>query len=173
MHLSLSFRGLLISRFSGLCRSCFTCTRTLCISRQIAPQMVTMLLHTARWCYFETKCYRCDRQLTALTSGAARGKGEASPHGWTSKNYVICVCFHCHGTSSYHTTNTLQGRRATLIQRQYKRDWGTSYSGPPIDPYLTSPLLQNPGGATGLDSGVTIIFGPPSKHSLRANSLDT
>jgi len=22
------------------------------------------------------------------------------------------VCFHCHGTSSYHTTNTLQGRRA-------------------------------------------------------------
>jgi len=39
--------------------------------------------------------------------------GEASPtYGWTSKNYVICVCFHCHGTSSYHTTNTLQGRRA-------------------------------------------------------------
>ena len=33
-------------------------------------------------------------------------------YGWTSKNYVICVCFHCHGTSSYHTTNTLQGRRA-------------------------------------------------------------
>ena len=27
--------------------------------------------------------------------------------------------------------------------------WGTSYSRPPIDPYLTSPpLLQNPGGAT-------------------------
>jgi len=24
---------------------------------------------------------------------------------------MICVCFHCHGTSSYHTTNTLQGRR--------------------------------------------------------------
>ena len=40
------------------------------------------------------------------------GRGEASPYGWTSKNYVICVCFHCHGTSSYHTTNTLQGRRA-------------------------------------------------------------
>ena len=38
--------------------------------------------------------------------------GEASPYGWTSKNYVICVSFHCHGTSSYHTTNTLQGRRA-------------------------------------------------------------
>jgi len=31
---------------------------------------------------------------------------------WTSKNYVLCVCFHWHGTSSYHTTNTLQGRRA-------------------------------------------------------------
>jgi len=34
-----------------------------------------------------------------------------------------------------------------LIHRQYNRDWGTSYSRPPIDPYLTSPLLQNPGGA--------------------------
>ena len=38
-------------------------------------------------------------------------------------------------------------RRATLIHRQYNRDWGTSYSRPPIDPYLTSSLLQNPGGA--------------------------
>ena len=39
-------------------------------------------------------------------------------------------------------------QRATLIHRQYNRYWGTSYSRPPIDPYLTSPLLQNPGGAT-------------------------
>ena len=39
-------------------------------------------------------------------------------------------------------------QRATLIHRQYNRDWGTSYSRPPIDPYLTSPLLQNPGGTT-------------------------
>ena len=39
-------------------------------------------------------------------------------------------------------------QRATLIHRQYNRDWSTSYSRPPIDPYLTSPLLQNPGGAT-------------------------
>ena len=39
-------------------------------------------------------------------------------------------------------------QRATLIHTQYNRDWGTSYSRPPIDPYLTSPLLQNPGGAT-------------------------
>ena len=39
-------------------------------------------------------------------------------------------------------------QRATLIHRQYNRDWGTSYSSPPIDPYLTSPLLQNAGGAT-------------------------
>jgi len=40
-------------------------------------------------------------------------------------------------------------QRATLMHRQYNRDWGTSYSRPPIDPYLTSPLLQNPGGTTG------------------------
>jgi len=34
-------------------------------------------------------------------SGAARGEGgKLPPYGWTSKNYVICVCFHCHGTSS-------------------------------------------------------------------------
>ena len=39
-------------------------------------------------------------------------------------------------------------QRATLIHRQYNRDWGTSYSRPTIDPHLTSPLLQNPGGAT-------------------------
>jgi len=30
-------------------------------------------------------------------------------------------------------------QRATLIHRQYNRDWGTSYSRPPIDPYLTPP----------------------------------
>jgi len=41
-------------------------------------------------------------------------------------------------------------QRATLIHRQYNLDWGTSYSRPPIDPYLTPPLIQNPGGATGV-----------------------
>jgi len=57
----------------------------------------------------------CERfeYLQVQRSGAARGEeGKLPPYGWTSKNYVICVCFHCHGTSSYHTTNTLQGRRA-------------------------------------------------------------
>jgi len=49
-------------------------------------------------------------------------------------------------TRQIHCTAVEQ--RATLIHRQYNRDWGTSYSRPPIDPYLTSPLLQNPGGAT-------------------------
>ena len=91
---------------------------------------------------------------------------EASPYGWTSKNYVICMCFHCHGTSSYHTTNTLQGRRSTLIHRQYNRDWGNSYSRPPIDPYLTSPLLQNPGGASGCGGVVDCAggFGSPARR---------
>ena len=88
-----------------------------------------------------------------MSSGAAsweEGGKLPPPYGWTSKNYVICVCFHCHGTSSYHTTNTLQGRRAKshVDHMQYNRDLGTSYSRPPIDPYLTSPPLQNPGGAT-------------------------
>ena len=34
-------------------------------------------------------------------------------------------------------------QRATLIHRQYNRDWGTSYSRPPIDPYLTSPVTKS------------------------------
>ena len=33
-------------------------------------------------------------------------------------------------------------QRATLIHRQYNRDWGTSYSRPPIDQYLTSPCYK-------------------------------
>ena len=36
-------------------------------------------------------------------------------------------------------------------------DWGTSYSRPPTDPYLTSPLLQNPGGATGSNDRRTSV----------------
>ena len=48
-----------------------------------------------------------------LTQWRRQGEGgKLPPYRWTSKNYVICVCFHYHGTSSYHTTNTLQGRRA-------------------------------------------------------------
>ena len=52
---------------------------------------------------------------TPLVSCQWRRQGEGGklpPYGWTSKNYVICVCFHCHESSLYHTTNTLQGRRA-------------------------------------------------------------
>jgi len=33
-------------------------------------------------------------------------------------------------------------QRATSIHRQYNRDWVTSYSRPPIDPYLTSPCYK-------------------------------
>ena len=35
--------------------------------------------------------------------------------------------------------------------------WGTSYSRPPIDPHFTSPLLQNPGGATGACCGAVSV----------------
>jgi len=52
----------------------------------------------------------CDLSFNQWRRQGARGK--LPPYGWTSKNYVICVCFHCYRTSSYHTTNTLQGRRA-------------------------------------------------------------
>ena len=49
------------------------------------------------------------------------------------------------GSTSCIATPTEEDRATLSIQ--YNRDWGTSYSRPPIDPYLTSPLLQNPGGA--------------------------
>ena len=50
-------------------------------------------------------------------------------------------------------------QRATLIHRQYNRDWGTSFSRPPIDPYLTAlSLLQNPGGVTGPNAILIIII---------------
>ena len=66
--------------------------------------------------FTHTESERQKRRVCVLMScsGAARGEGgKLTSNGWTSKNYVICVCsFHCHGTSSYHTTNTLQGRRA-------------------------------------------------------------
>ena len=41
-----------------------------------------------------------------------QGGGGSFPLWVDVQNYVICVCFHCHGTFSHHTTNTLQGRRA-------------------------------------------------------------
>jgi len=55
---------------------------------------------------------------------------------------LLCITRQIHCKAVEH--------RATLIHRQYSRDWVTSYSRPPIDPYLTSPLmLQNPDGASG------------------------
>jgi len=71
--------------------------------------------------------------------GGERGGG-SFPYGWTSKNHVICVCFHCHGTSSYHTTNT-KPYKFPMHCGKCVSFWETSYSRPPIDPYLTFPLL--------------------------------
>jgi len=73
------------------------------------------------------------------------GRGKLPPYGWTSKNYVICVCAFIvmqllRITRQIHCKAIEQ--RATLIHRQYNGDWGTSYSRPPIDPYLTSPCYK-------------------------------
>ena len=81
--------------------------------------------------------------------GGGRG-GKLPPMGGRPKiMYYVCafiVMELLRITRQIHCKAVEQ--RATLIHRQYNRDWGTSYSRPPIDPYLTSPLLQNPGGAT-------------------------
>jgi len=80
-----------------------------------APPAVSVCpVQTAVPCCPQPSRYPRRRLPSIVThSGAARGGGGKLPaYGWTSKNYVICVCFRCHGTSSYHTTDTLQGRRA-------------------------------------------------------------
>ena len=66
--------------------------------------------------FTEMTANRMAKFESKLSSRQWRRQGEGGklpPYVWTSKN-VICVCFHCHGTSSYHTTNrpTLQGCRA-------------------------------------------------------------
>jgi len=97
------------------------------VSSRIAVWQPCELLYT---CYLLTACHHITHyyhhhlpphnDITSDTvrtpyqwrhQGEGRG-GKLPPYGWTSKNYVIYVCFHCHGTSSYHTTNTLQDRRA-------------------------------------------------------------
>ena len=61
-------------------------------------------------------------------------------------------------------------QRATLRHRQYNRDWRTSYSRPPMDPYLTSRLLQNPGGATGTKRPCEWMGGRPRARHDRSSS---
>ena len=53
--------------------------------------------------------------------------GEAPPYGWTSKNYVICVCTAVNVSAS--------GGLRTLD---------------PLQTYTSLPPLQNSGGATGV-----------------------
>jgi len=75
------------------------------------------------------------------------GRGEASPYGRTSKNYIIFVCFHCHGTSSYHTTNTLQGRRAKShvdIQTMKAHTYYITFGRPPMGGKLPPSPLAAP-----------------------------
>jgi len=76
--------------------------------------------------------------VTKYSGAAWGGRRKASPYGWTSINYVICVSFHCHGTSSYEKTNT-KPYKFPMHCSKCDSFWGTSYSRPPIDLYLTFP----------------------------------
>jgi len=75
-----------------------------------ATQVLRRLL-TLRYRHLLLNAGTCMQHSAPVAPPGEEG-GKLPPYGWTSKNYVICVCFHCHRTSSYHTTNTLQGRRA-------------------------------------------------------------
>ena len=81
-------------------------------------------------------------QVSSVPVAPPGGEGGSFPPMGGRPKIVICVCafivmelrritrqIHCRAVE----------QRATLIHRQYNRDWGTSYSRPPIDPYLTSP----------------------------------
>ena len=50
----------------------------------------------------------------------------------SSWNFFVSRQIHCKAVD----------QRATLIHRQYNRDWGTSYSRPPIDPYLVWQMVR-------------------------------
>jgi len=76
----------------------------------------------------------------ASDSGAARGEGEEASPLWVDVQKLCNMCAFIvmellRITGQIHCKAVEQ--RATLIHRQYNRDWGSSYS---IDlPYLTSP----------------------------------
>jgi len=83
-------------------------------------------------------------------SGAARGRkrGKLPAYGGDVQKLGNIVMELLRITRQIHCKAVEQ--RATLIHRQYITGTGglRTRSRPPIDPYLTSPLLQNPGGAT-------------------------
>ena len=102
---------------------------------------------------------RCDCEITTYRPVAppgGRGR-KLPPYGWTSKKILCNTGYVCafivmkllRITRQIHC-KAVEQRATLIVHRQYSRDWGTSYSRPPIDPCLTSPLLQNPGGATEL-----------------------
>ena len=85
------------------------------------------------------------QQQYSAAGGAARGKGGSFlPMGERLKIMIYVCAFIVMEllriTRQIHCTAVEQ--RATLINGQYNRDWGTSYSRPPIDPYLTSPCYK-------------------------------
>ena len=73
-----------------------------------------------------------------------KGRGSFPPMGGRPKimqyvcSFIVMELFRI--TRQVHSKAVEQ--RATLIHRQYNRNCGTSYSRPPIDPYLTSPRYK-------------------------------
>ena len=61
-------------------------------------------------------------QFTAENSGAARGEGGSfrPPPVWVDvQNYVICVCFHCHGFCDPSDVDALQERLSVCIDEVF------------------------------------------------------
>ena len=88
-------------------------------------------------------------------------RGGSFPPPWVDVQKLCNMCvLSLSWNFSYHTTNTLQGRRAKIhVDTQtIQLGLGTSYSRPPINPYLTSPPLQNPGGDTAYCSTISVLL---------------
>ena len=99
------------------------------------------------------------RVCNKLHSGQWRrqgGREEASPL-WVDVQKLCNMCVLSLSWNFFVTHDKYIARPSSKEPRWYTDNTtgtgGTSYSKPPIDPYLTSPLLQNPGGAT--DSGLS------------------
>jgi len=97
-------------------------------------------------------------RVILLHSGVARGEGKGKlppPMGGRPKimQYVCAfIVVELHRITRQIHCKAVEQRATLIYTDNTTGTGGTSYSRPPIDPYLTSPLLQNPGGATALAS---------------------
>ena len=133
----------------GSCSNLFTTNLIICESVQrfaitLKWELLSLRARTRHISGHATRFFllRCRSRGSLGQWRRQGGRGEASPL-WVDVqklcNMIVCafiVMELLRITRQIHCKAVEQ--RATLIHRQYSRDLGTSYSRPPLDPYLTS-----------------------------------